>query len=243
MAFLPPSPSPEKEGFRCRVHCTSSRFCYQDLADSQTSRCPGCCHPETQSRCILTPSCKALLTRQSSQDRSVPGERCRTQRFRESHPLTKQQDLRTLRAPAGPTSPSSCDSGSLPGSRGHMKPLALVCAFINWVPDSDSFGAYCSFSSGLFVCVCVFSFSFSFFVFFLRALFCTWSWVPCLRLCEVDDHADGALDAADGAVLMLLMIKLLVLMTLWMMLLVIMATSPSLRSTATSATASSTPAA
>ena len=23
--------------------------------------------------------------------------------------------------------------------------------------------------------------------------------MPCLRLCEVDDHADGALDAADGA--------------------------------------------
>ena len=23
--------------------------------------------------------------------------------------------------------------------------------------------------------------------------------MPCLRLCEVDDHVDGALDAADGA--------------------------------------------
>ena len=30
---------------------------------------------------------------------------------------------------------------------------------------------------------------------FLWVLFCVWSCVPCLRLCEVDDHVD----AADGA--------------------------------------------
>ena len=36
-------------------------------------------------------------------------------------------------------------------------------------------------------------------LFFVWVLFCVWSWVPCLRLCEVDDHTDGALDAADGA--------------------------------------------
>ena len=34
---------------------------------------------------------------------------------------------------------------------------------------------------------------------FFLVLFCVWSCVPCLRLCEVDDHADGALDAVDGA--------------------------------------------
>ena len=34
---------------------------------------------------------------------------------------------------------------------------------------------------------------------FLWVLFCVWSCVPCLHLCEVDDHAGGALDAADDA--------------------------------------------
>ena len=36
-------------------------------------------------------------------------------------------------------------------------------------------------------------------VFFFCRCCCVWSCVPCLRLCEVDDNADGALDAADGA--------------------------------------------
>ena len=45
--------------------------------------------------------------------------------------------------------------------------------------------------------------------------------MPCLRLCEVDDHADGALDAADDADFVFADDQAAVLMTLWMMFMMI----------------------
>ena len=67
---------------------------------------------------------------------------------------------------------------------------------------AGSFGAYFAFSSGLL---------------FWRALFCVWSWVPCLRLCDVDGLVIMPMVLLMLLMMlnfMLLMIKLLVLMTL-----------------------------